>query len=128
MSETRVVNIRSLPPGAVWPSDHVYIGRAATFRGRYLEASVWANPFVVGRDGDRAEVIELYRMWFTSENPKAIAVNHRLEELRGKTLICWCKPEACHGDLLAEMADTCTTVCGEYIELGSCACIRRMAR
>jgi hypothetical protein len=27
-------------------------------------------------------------------------------ELKGKTLGCWCKPEACHGDILAELADT----------------------
>ncbi|MBA3285144.1 MAG: DUF4326 domain-containing protein, partial [Nitrosopumilus sp.] len=26
-------------------------------------------------------------------------------ELRGKTLGCWCRPDACHGDLLAELAD-----------------------
>lgn len=24
--------------------------------------------------------------------------------MRGKTLVCWCKPEACHGDVLAELA------------------------
>jgi hypothetical protein len=27
-------------------------------------------------------------------------------ELKDKTLRCWCKPEACHGDILAELADT----------------------
>lgn len=26
-------------------------------------------------------------------------------ELRGKTLGCWCKPDACHGDVLAELAN-----------------------
>ena len=26
-------------------------------------------------------------------------------ELKGKTLDCWCKPLACHGDVLAEIAD-----------------------
>ena len=26
-------------------------------------------------------------------------------ELKGKTLGCWCKPLACHGDVLAEIAD-----------------------
>jgi hypothetical protein len=25
--------------------------------------------------------------------------------LRGKTLACWCVPELCHGDILAELAD-----------------------
>ena len=26
-------------------------------------------------------------------------------ELKGKTLGCWCKPDPCHGDVLAELAD-----------------------
>jgi hypothetical protein len=26
-------------------------------------------------------------------------------ELKGKKLGCWCKPNACHGDVLAELAD-----------------------
>ena len=29
-----------------------------------------------------------------------------LPELEGKTLFCWCKPDACHGDVLGELADT----------------------
>jgi hypothetical protein len=26
----------------------------------------------------------------------------RIHELKGKTLGCFCKPEACHGDVIAE--------------------------
>jgi len=26
-------------------------------------------------------------------------------ELRGRTLACWCAPELCHADILAEIAD-----------------------
>jgi hypothetical protein len=26
--------------------------------------------------------------------------------LRGRTLACWCAPELCHGDILAEVADS----------------------
>jgi hypothetical protein len=50
-----VLNFRTdgLPYGAV------YIGRASP-RHR-LSGSKWGNPFKVGRDGDRAEVIDLYR-------------------------------------------------------------------
>jgi hypothetical protein len=28
-----------------------------------------------------------------------------LSELRGKDLICWCAPEACHADVLLELAN-----------------------
>jgi hypothetical protein len=89
MRLTRVVHCRE-------PHD-VYIGRPC--RGR--PGSVWANPFKVGRDGTRAEVIAKYRAMLLGR-PDLLA---RLPELRGKVLGCWCKPEACHGDVLAELAD-----------------------
>jgi len=28
-----------------------------------------------------------------------------LEKLRGKILGCWCKPKACHGDVIIELLD-----------------------
>jgi hypothetical protein len=62
--------------------------------------SRWGNPFVVGRDGTREEVIAKYRQWLMGR-PDLLA---RLGELRGKVLGCWCKPKACHGDVLAELA------------------------
>jgi hypothetical protein len=69
----------------------VYIGRP----------SKWGNPFRIGRDGTRVEVIEKYRRWLQTQ-PHLLAA---LPELRGKTLGCWCKPKPCHGDVLAELAD-----------------------
>lgn len=71
----------------------VYIGR-----GR---KSIWGNPFREGADGTKSEVIERYRAWIQTQ-PQLMA---RLPELRGKVLGCWCKPDICHGDVLAELAD-----------------------
>ena len=68
----------------------IYIGRP----------SKWGNPFTIGKDGTREEVIEKYRDWLT-EDMKVMA----REELRGKILGCWCSPLACHGDVLAESAN-----------------------
>ena len=68
----------------------VYIGRP----------SKWGNPFVIGRDGSREQVIAKYRTWVLAR-PELVAA---LPELRGKTLGCWCAPQACHGDVLAELA------------------------
>ena len=67
----------------------VYIGRP----------SKWGNPFIIGKDGTRAEVIEKYREWVRSR-PELMAA---LPELSGKTLGCWCAPKECHGDILAEL-------------------------
>jgi Domain of unknown function (DUF4326) len=67
----------------------VYIGRPGK----------WGNPFVIGRDGTREDVIARYKEYLLS-NP-ALMEQARLE-LKGKTLGCFCKPLACHGDALVE--------------------------
>jgi len=70
----------------------VYIGRP----------SDWGNPFVIGKDGDRADVIRKYRNWIMRQPDLLARVK---KELQGRRIACWCKPEACHGDVLAEIAD-----------------------
>lgn len=69
----------------------VYVGRP----------SRWGNPFQIGRDGSRSEVIHKFEVW-VRQQPNLMA---SLYELRGKTLGCWCAPERCHGDVLARLAD-----------------------
>jgi len=82
---TKVVNKRS---GAHYD---VYVGRP----------SIWGNPFVIGRDGDRDIVIRKYLAYLLSK-PELLK---RLPELKGKTLACWCAPLPCHADVLAEIVD-----------------------
>lgn len=69
----------------------VYIGRP----------SIWGNPFRIGPDGNRAEVIAKYEAWIKTQ-PELMA---RLGELKGKVLGCYCHPLPCHGDVLARLAD-----------------------
>lgn len=71
--------------------------RYDTYVGR---GSQWGNPFRIGPDGTRDEVIAKYREWIKTQ-PNLIAA---LPELRGKVLGCWCVPLACHGDVLVELA------------------------
>lgn len=63
--------------------------------------SKWGNPFKIGKDGDRLEVIAKYRQYIL-RRPDLLA---DLSELKGKRLGCWCSPKACHGHVLAELAD-----------------------
>jgi hypothetical protein len=72
-------------------SNEVYIGRG----------SKWGNPYIIGRDGNREQVIEKYRKYIIATT----ALRNYLPELRDKTLVCFCKPKACHGDVLAILAD-----------------------
>jgi hypothetical protein len=69
----------------------VYIGRG----------SKWGNPFVVGVDGTRKEVIDWYEEHLTN-SPELLEA---LPELLGKRLGCFCKPKACHGDVLKKYAE-----------------------
>ena len=88
---TKVVHVRKEP-------FDIYIGRAFA----EFNESDWHNPFHLGKDGDRKEVLRKYREYLLS-HPDLFS---RLHELRGKTLGCWCRPKlACHGDVLAEFAD-----------------------
>lgn len=72
------------------PTDAIYVGRP----------SKWGNPYQVGRHGTREEVVEKYRLL-------AIGGQHfdELRELRGKDLVCWCAPKACHADVLLKLAN-----------------------
>ena len=63
--------------------------------------SKWGNPFKIGRDGTREEVIEKYRAWILTR-PDLLA---EIPTLRGKKLACYCSPARCHGDVLAQLAD-----------------------
>ena len=69
----------------------VYIGRG----------SKWGNPFKIGRDGTRKEVINKYRKMIL-ENTELL---NSLHELENKILGCWCKPNSCHGDVLKYLTD-----------------------
>lgn len=62
----------------------------------------WGNPFLHPDDGDRATVIASYRDHYWPHKP---SLHERIGELRGKALGCWCAPEACHGDILKELAE-----------------------
>lgn len=81
------------------------IRRGEPFDIRIDRQTPWGNPFVLGRHGDRAEVIRRFENWVrTSSDAKAQWIRDHVIELHGKTLGCWCHPEACHGDVLLRLA------------------------
>ena len=60
----------------------------------------WGNPFVVGRDGTRDEVIAKHEEWVVRQ-PRFM---EKIHTLHGKTLGCWCSPQRCHCDTLLRLA------------------------
>ena len=76
----------------------IYIGRG----------SKWGNPFSHKKGtlaehvvGSREEAITKYEEYLLNNQELVNA----LSELKGKTLGCWCKPKACHGDVLLKLAN-----------------------
>jgi hypothetical protein len=82
-----VVNIRAVKRHEY----DVYIGRG----------SKWGNPFVIGQDGNREEVIAKYEEYFLGDAYLQMC----LPELEDKILGCYCTPAACHGDILERYAN-----------------------
>jgi hypothetical protein len=74
----------------------VYVGRPSPL----------GNPYVIGRDGDRAAVVAKYRRWLRA-NLDTREVRLALHDLLASArkgpleLVCWCAPEACHADVIA---------------------------
>lgn len=79
----------------------VYIGRP----------TLLGNPFKIGTDGTREEVIAQYRVWLWRQIKERNHVFQELRRLAAKAqsedlvLLCWCKEAdreiPCHGDVLA---------------------------
>ncbi len=78
----------------------IYIGRP----------SKWGNPFTHKANTKaefilptREESIEAYKEWITKGEGKHLL--NDLHELKGKTLGCWCAPQNCHGNVLADLVN-----------------------
>jgi len=65
-----------------------YIGRG----------SIFGNPFRIGKDGNREEVIKQYEAWARQ------AIFHSIYNLPEDAILgCYCKPKACHGDIIIKI-------------------------
>lgn len=80
----------------------IYVGRG----------SIWGNPFKMGRDGDRREVLLRYKEYLLHGEGRHLLA--RLGELEGKTLGCFCAnagglttPDEtrCHGQILLQLLE-----------------------
>lgn len=89
---TRVVNFKKMP-------FDVYIGRAGHGYDGYF-----GNPILINGDSksERERVLRAYRVYFADRILADARFRYRVEELRGKVLGCFCKPKACHGDIIAQ--------------------------
>lgn len=94
---TKVIHIKDAPAGWRNNSDFVYCGRP----------SRWGNPFTVQQLG-RDKACNRFEAWFPTQKELVDA----LHELKGKTLVCFCKPLRCHCDYLKGWADALPDAAG----------------
>jgi hypothetical protein len=101
---TKVIHIRD----STKAEDEVYIGRAG--KGH---AGQYGNPVVIGKicpicnlaHHDRGATLPCYEEYLLGR----LAADEKFAEtfwkLKGKTLVCFCKPNPCHGDIMAKILD-----------------------
>lgn len=88
--QTEVVNLRDYQGVDLEAAEIVKIDRTTIF----------GNPFIIGRDGTREEVIAKYKHWFWNRIKEDWNFEREVISLWGYKLGCWCKPLACHGDVI----------------------------
>ena len=77
----------------------IYIGRPSRWGNPFSHKKGTKAEFLVE---SREEAIAEYKKWILKQ-PELLAA---LPELKGKVIACWCAPLACHGNVLAELADS----------------------
>ena len=84
--------------------NNVYIGRDMTHYVPGAVGSKWQNPFQVNKYG-RDKCIDMYKEYIQTDTKKydGKTLLESLDELRGKTLGCWCSPDPCHGDVIIQL-------------------------
>ena len=82
-----------------WRGASVYVGRPTAL----------GNPFVIGKDGDRALVLKKYKRWLWQEicrthGPAFEAMQRLAQQAKTDDLIlsCWCAPAPCHAEILRD--------------------------
>ena len=89
---TAVINRKNQP---MTNTGSVYVGRPSPF----------GNPFRIGSDGTRAEVIAKYEAYARDRIAHDSRFRADVKGLYGRTLSCWCAPLKCHADVLAKLSE-----------------------
>ena len=98
-----VINIRT----ATGSADEVYIGRAGHGHDGYFGNPVAVNRSCpeCGHTHDRGgSTLRCYRDYLLRRLRTDTVFRAHVRDLNNKTLVCFCKPAPCHGDILAAAA------------------------
>lgn len=101
---TRVIHIRDSQKN----ESEAYIGRAG--KGH---SGLFGNPIAIGKlcplchetHNDRGSTLSCYEQYLLNRLSSDEAFFNAFWQLKGKTLVCFCKPQPCHGDVMAKILD-----------------------
>lgn len=98
---TRVVNLYK-------DKFDVYIGRAGKGQDGFFGNPVrigYACPECGTKHMDGGSTLPCYRAYFERRMRRDPEFRDRVEELKGKTMACFCAPKPCHGDVMQAYLD-----------------------
>lgn len=75
----------------------VYIGRQGRGRSGYF-----GNPFRIGPGFSREDSINKFQKYFANRLDTDPEFKQRVLDLKDKRLGCFCSPQPCHGDVIAD--------------------------
>jgi hypothetical protein len=78
-------------------NEFFYIGR----RWAEFEESPFHNPFHIGKDGDRKEVLLKFTVYWYAPAQAWLRLLALRTVLSDTKLGCWCHPQTCHGDIIS---------------------------
>lgn len=99
------LNFSRLPDDRRQPT----VGRVNNCTVRIDRQTKWGNPFVIGKDGTREEVIQKYAAYIWNSE-----LINDLPELYHQRLGCHCAPDLCHGQVLRALCHPWMDVTAEY--------------
>jgi Domain of unknown function (DUF4326) len=96
---TTVISIKTAPSGWKDNPAYVYIGRP----------SIFGNPIHIGKKchtcgrihKDGGSTLKCYSQYFIRRLTEDKHFHDKVMELKDKILVCFCKPNPCHGDVIA---------------------------
>lgn len=103
---TRVIDRRDAPTNWHLDASYVDIGRGRSAKNdpancRPGELGYLGNPFRLAEGEARGATIEQYRAYFYERIEHDAEFRRTVCGLLGRTLVCWCAPRPCHGDVIA---------------------------
>lgn len=109
-SKTKVIHVKD----ATGDSHEVFIGRSFGRVTKEPGLGYFGNPVVINAmcpkcgltHRNAGSTLECYRKLAAFRLETDPVFREEVRRLAGKTLVCFCKPGPCHGDVLASLADT----------------------